>query len=88
MNVLIWGVAEDGRSGTAISNLIVVQIINCKTHHLIGQLSHSFVAQMESALDTASIMANKRLHWKEDHRMNITEDQSREHVGDLRLLVH
>ena len=35
--------AEDGRSGTDIFNLIVVQVKNCKAHHVIGRLAHSFV---------------------------------------------
>ncbi len=37
------GVAKDGRSGMDIFNLIVVQIKNCKAHHLIGRLACSFV---------------------------------------------
>ncbi len=37
------GVAKDGRSGTDISNLIVVPIKNCKSHHLIGLFACSFV---------------------------------------------
>ena len=36
-------VAKDGRSRTVISNLIVVQIKICKTHHLIIELACSFV---------------------------------------------
>ncbi len=37
------GVAKDGRSGTAISNLTVVPIKIGKTHHLIVQSARSYV---------------------------------------------